>query len=67
MAKEVDTIIWREASAALQGLSVGGCAFHVGSDSTGNVCGLLVDNVFDALGRDTDDQTTRRELLIFRH
>jgi hypothetical protein len=66
-AKEVDTIIGREASAALQGLSVGGCTFHVGFDTTSNVCGLLVANVFDTLGRNSDDQTTRREFLILRH
>ena len=66
-AKEVDTIIGREASAALQGSSVGSCAFHVGSDTTGNVCGLLVANVFATLGRDTNDQTMGWEFLILRH
>jgi quercetin dioxygenase-like cupin family protein len=55
------------ASAAVQGSSVGSCAFHVGFDTTGNVCGLLVANVFDTLGRNSDDQTTRREFLILRH
>ena len=46
---------------------MGGCALHVGPDTTGNVCGLLLTNVFDALGRNSDDQTTRREFLILRH
>jgi hypothetical protein len=51
----------------LQGSSVGSCAFHVGSDTTGNVCGLLVANVFDTLGRDTDDQIMGWVFLILRH
>src|ERR671913_1190722 len=66
-ARVADTIIGREASAALQGSSVGSCAVHVGSDTTANVCSLLVANVFDTLGRDTNDQTMGWEFLILRH
>ncbi len=56
-----------KASVALQGSSVGSCAVHVGSDTTGNACGLLVASVFDTLGRNTDNRTTGREFLILRH
>ncbi len=46
---------------------MGSCAFDVGSDTTGNVCGLLAANVFDTLGRDTDDQTMGWKFLILGH
>jgi hypothetical protein len=66
-AKEFDTIIGREASAALQGLTVRSGTFDVGTNSTCYVLGLLLAHVLHALGRDTHNQATRREFLILRH
>ena len=42
---------------------MGGGAFHVGSDTTGDVCGLFFANVFDTLRRDTDYEAAGRVLL----